>query len=193
MEALADGIFAFSMTLLVLGIDVPKSIPKADADQALLQHLIDLVPQFLIYLLAFFILGAFWYGHQQQLRFLRRVNGRLLASNIFIMMIVALVPFTTNLAGDYGSHQMGILPLEVNLLLLALIFYIQWSYITAHPELMNQMLDSKTTAEIKERNLIMVVLSLLAIVLSFFIPSWSTTPYLLDPLLHLSARYRQRN
>jgi hypothetical protein len=37
LEALVDGIFAFSMTLLVLGIYLPVSIPTASANQAILK------------------------------------------------------------------------------------------------------------------------------------------------------------
>lgn len=65
LEALADGIFAFAMTLLVLNIDMPASVPGTSSNQAILQHLINLLPQFGIYALAFLILGGFWYGHQK--------------------------------------------------------------------------------------------------------------------------------
>jgi uncharacterized membrane protein len=37
LEALVDGIFAFSMTLLVLGIYLPVSIPTASVNQAILK------------------------------------------------------------------------------------------------------------------------------------------------------------
>lgn len=190
LEALADGIFAFAMTLLVLGIDVPESIPGNEADQALLQHLIGLIPQFLVYALAFFTLGSLWYAHQKHFRHIKRADGRLIWNNILGFMFIALVPFTTNLAGDYGDHQMGILPFEVNMLLLGLVFYGEWSYITSHPQLLHQELDPLTLARSKEKNAIIVVLSLVCIGLSFLIPAWSAMPLAAAPFIQLSGRYR---
>ncbi|TFH50604.1 MAG: DUF1211 domain-containing protein [Methanothrix sp.] len=190
VEALADGIFAFAMTLLVLGIDIPKNIPRTDANQALFQHLIGLIPQFLVYALAFAVLGSFWYNHQKHFQYIERVDGRLLWINLFGLMFIALLPFTTSMAGDYGNHQMGILPMEINLLLIALIFYHEWTYITSHPQFLNQEIDAWTATMGKEKSAVIIVISVISIGLSFFIPEWSTTPYILIPFIHMNRRYR---
>ena len=58
LEALVDGIFAFAMTLLVLSIDLPASIPTASANQAILKYLIDLMPRLGIYVIVFLIRNA---------------------------------------------------------------------------------------------------------------------------------------
>ena len=92
------------MTLLVLGIDIPKNIPSIDANQALLSHLIRLIPQFLVYALAFMVLGSFWYGHQKHFQYIERVDGRLLWINLFGLMFIALLPFTTNMADGHPSN-----------------------------------------------------------------------------------------
>ncbi len=190
LEALADGIFAFAMTLLVLGIDVPENIPGNQADQALLQHLIGLIPQFLVYALAFFTLGSFWYAHQKHFRYIKKADGRLIWNNILGFMFIALIPFTTNLAGDFGDHQMGILPFEVNMLLVGLVFYSEWSYIISNPHLLHQELDPLIEARSKEKNAIIVVLSLICIGLSFIIPAWSAMPLAMASFIRLSGRYR---
>lgn len=57
VEALADGAFAFAMTLKVLGIDVPINVPSGRKNQAILQHLISVLPDFQVYVLAFISLG----------------------------------------------------------------------------------------------------------------------------------------
>jgi len=190
LEALADGFFAFSMTLLVLGIDVPANIPSTGADQAILRYLITLIPQFLVYALAFFTLGSFWYAHQKHFRHIKMSDGRLIWNNILGFMFIALIPFTTNLAGDYGDHQMGILPLEINMLLLGLIFYAEWSYVSSRPQLLHQKLDPRIVNRSKEKNAIIVVLSLICIGLSFVIPAWSAMPLAMTPFIQLSGRYR---
>lgn len=193
LEALADGIFAFAMTLLVLGIDSPEKIPQTGADQALLQHLLGLAPQFLVYALAFFTLGSFWYAHQKHFRYIKKANVRLIWNNILGFMFIALIPFTTNLAGDYGDYQMGILPLEINMLILGLIFYGEWYYITSHPHLLHQELHPLTIKRSREKNAIIVFLSLMCIGLSFIIPAWSATPLIAAPFIQLSGRYRTQD
>jgi len=105
-------------------------------------------------------------------------------------MFIALLPFTTSMAGDYGNHQMGILPMEINLLLIALIFYHEWTYITSHPQFLNQEIDAWTATMGKEKSAVIIVISVISIGLSFFIPEWSTTPYILIPFIHMNKRYR---
>lgn len=81
LEALADGIFAFAMTLLVLSIDLPTSIPSASANQAILQYLINLMPKLGIYAIIFFILGVLWYGHQRLFHFIKYTDTGLVWIN----------------------------------------------------------------------------------------------------------------
>lgn len=190
LEALADGIFAFAMTLLVLTIDMPTSVPRATANQAISEHLINLLPQFWIYALAFLTLGGFWYGHQRQFHFIKHVDARLLWANLMLMMLVALIPFTTNLAGDYGDFQIGVLPMEMNLLMIALIFSYQWFYAVSRPELLRYELSPSDVARSKERQVVQIAISLVPIGISFFSPAWSTLPYILLPYLYVHKRYR---
>ncbi|MDM7935663.1 MAG: TMEM175 family protein [Methanothrix sp.] len=72
LEALADGIFAFSMTLLVIGFDMPSGI--LETDQAIKGHLLGLAPQLMVYTLAFFVLASFWYVHQKHFIYLKGVD-----------------------------------------------------------------------------------------------------------------------
>ena len=55
LEALVDGIYAFAMTLLVLGIDLPASIPTVSANQAVFKYLIDLMPKLGIFVIVFLL------------------------------------------------------------------------------------------------------------------------------------------
>lgn len=188
MEALADGIFAFAMTLLVLSIDLPTNVPSeaASANRVLLQHFISLLPTFFIYILAFFTLGGFWYSHQRQFHFIKHIDGRLLWNNILGLMFATLVPFTMNLAGDYGEFQMGVIPLELNILMMSLLFYAQWSYAVSKSELLHQEIDPLVLHKSKRRQILVIGTSLAAIGISFFSPSWSTVPYVLVPLIFRS-------
>ena len=190
MEGLADGVFAFAMTLMVLSIDLPASIPEASANQAILQYLVNLMPRLGIYAIVFLILGVLWYGHQRLFHFIKYIDTGLLWINLVFLMFVALAPFTTNLAGDYGSYQMGILPMEVHVLIMNLIFGYQWSYVLSRPRMLSHKLNSLEVARIKERQIIQIALPMAAVCISFFSPPWSTLPYILLFYLYMSGRYR---
>jgi uncharacterized membrane protein len=71
IEALADGVFAIAMTLLILDV----KLPVLEADQAraeLPRRLLELWPRLLAYAASFLILGVYWPGHHAHLLFIRR-------------------------------------------------------------------------------------------------------------------------
>ncbi|HSD57808.1 MAG TPA: TMEM175 family protein [Methanotrichaceae archaeon] len=190
VEALADGVFAFAMTLMVLTIDdVPTNVPKADENQVIIQHLFQIIPDFGIYVLAFISLGGFWYAHQIQFKSMKRVDPILIWLNILMMMFIALVPFSTGLAGDYENAQISALVMEVNILTLGIIFYAHWSYATTHLQLLHKPLDKKEINLGKDIYLIIILISLVAIGLSFISPPFSVALYILMPF-SLAARHR---
>lgn len=189
VEALADGVFAFAMTLMVLSIDVPMNVPRAEENQAILQHLIQVLPDFQVYVLAFISLGGFWYAHQIQFKSMKRVDPALVWLNIFIMMFIALVPFSTALAGDYGNAQISVIMMEMNILILGIMFYIHWSYATSHPQLLHKPLDKEGVNLGKDIYIIIILISLAAMGLSFISPPFSAALYILMPF-SFAARHR---
>jgi uncharacterized membrane protein len=64
IEALSDGIFAISMTLLVLSLTVPN-IPEAKAPELLPGMMAGMYPEFLFFAIAFFILGGYRVAHHR--------------------------------------------------------------------------------------------------------------------------------
>jgi Predicted integral membrane protein len=135
LEALVDGVFAFAMTLLVVGLSVPD-IPKADAAVELPQHIATMFPEFLSFLIAFLVLASFWIVHHEHFHYLKSVNGWVLWLNIFILIFVVLVPFSTNLSGDYPHVPIAPFIFHLNMLALGTLFLIQWQYIIRRPALL---------------------------------------------------------
>lgn len=117
IEALADGIFAFAMTLLVLTLTLPDA---TQTKLSLSQLLADQWPKFFNYALSFALLAIFWIVHHQQFHFIRRTDRTHIWINIGILMFVALVPFTTDVAGDYSRQTIAELLFSGNLLILGL-------------------------------------------------------------------------
>ena len=190
LEALVDGIYAIAMTLLVLSIDLPASIPTASANQAILKYLTDLMPKLGIFVIVFLLLGMSWYGHQRMFHFIKYIDTNFLWINIIFLIFIALAPFSANLAGDYANFQMGILPLEINVLITNLIFSYMWYYAISRPKMLSHELNSLEIARLKEKQIVQLTMALAAICISFTNPTWSTLPYFLLFYLTISSRYR---
>ena len=183
IEALSDNVFAFSLTILIVGFDILIAPQKNISEPQLFGILYGLLPDFLHYVEGFVIIGAFWLEHHQQFHYIKRTNPKLLFINIAGLMFIALIPFSTTIAGDYGELYLAALLFELNLLMAGLVMYAQWSYATSHKRLVDASLDKHTIDFHKRRNLIIPIVSLVAISISHFNPRVGTVLYFIVPFL----------
>lgn len=181
IETLVDGIFAIAMTLLVLSIGVPE-ISKSLTEAAFQQQLGILWPKLVSYALSFWILSIFWRMNHQQFYFIKRSTPTLININVFWLLLIALVPFSTELIGEYSNYFTASLIFQLNLFFAGVFYYLNWHYASSKG-LIDKNLDQKTVNFIKRNNLIFPVLSLLAMVLAYYVLAWSSLIYLATPIL----------
>ena len=86
IEALADGIFAVAMTLLVLDIKSPNATTFA-TNRALIENLLALEHSFAMYVISFFVLAMFWVAHYILFHFIRYMDRRLLWTNLAFLLL----------------------------------------------------------------------------------------------------------
>ena len=98
--AFTDGVFAIAITLLVLSIEVPSSL----GDAQLHDYLIDTWGQFFAYFLSFAVVGRFWISHHSLFSLLNDFDRRLLVLNLVYLSLIVLIPFPTELLGDFGDE-----------------------------------------------------------------------------------------
>jgi uncharacterized membrane protein len=99
--AFTDGVFAIAITILVLGLDVPEELPGPD----LHDFLVDAWPQLFAYFLSFAVIGRYWVAHHHVFGMLQNFDQRLMALNLVYLSLIVLIPFPTNLLGEYGSRS----------------------------------------------------------------------------------------
>lgn len=178
IETLVDGIFAISMTLLVLILDIPN-IPRSLSEIAFQQQLGVLWPQLLCYFLSFWILGGLWRVNHQQFNFIKRANPTLITINIFCLILIAMIPFSTEMVSTYGiSYFTANIIFQANQLLAGILYYINWEY-----ALWNHLadVDERTSRFIKDTGLVLPICSIIAMSLSFYMYAWSNLIYLTIP------------
>jgi uncharacterized membrane protein len=103
LEAFSDGVFAIAITLLVLDIHVPDPTETASLAAALG----DQWPSYVAYAVSFLTIGIIWINHHAMIRRLATVDHGLLTLNLLLLLLVALLPFTTALMAAYLQESSG--------------------------------------------------------------------------------------
>ena len=85
LSALTDGVIAIIITIMVLELPVPEG----DRWESLRGSL----PLFGAYALSFANVGIFWVNHHHMFHLAKRVDGRVLLANLFLLFWLSLVPF----------------------------------------------------------------------------------------------------
>ena len=119
IDALTDGIFAFAMTLLVLDIRLPPDLPIHNSGE-LLAALHALEPQYIAYLISFFVLAAQWRG-RIELRRVEEVSERAMGWSLVYLFFITSVPFSTGVVGRYGTLAPAVWLYAVNLIVVAVL------------------------------------------------------------------------
>jgi uncharacterized membrane protein len=120
--AFSDGVFAIAMTLLVLGLTIPSGV--TDLTRALLDDKGD----FLAYAISFAVLARYWLAHHRFFSALERFDRRLMGLNLFYLAWIALVPFSSQVLGDYGEKTDAAVLYAINMILVSGSFYLQLTY-----------------------------------------------------------------
>jgi uncharacterized membrane protein len=120
--AFSDGVFAIAITLLVLGLTVPSGVTD------LTRTLLDNKGDFLAYAVSFAVLARYWLAHHRFFSALERFDSRLMALNLFYLAWIALVPFTSQVLGDYGDTTDAVVLYAINMILVSGSFYAQLTY-----------------------------------------------------------------
>jgi uncharacterized membrane protein len=124
--AFSDGVFAIAITLLVLALHVPRDVD--DLGQALL----DLNGDLFAYALSFAVVGKFWLSHHRFYGSLARFDGMLMGLNIFYLAWVVLVPFSSELLGEFGEDPASTMFYAANMVGASGTFILQIRYSYRH-------------------------------------------------------------
>ena len=113
-----DGVFAIAITLLVLTLEIPAGGDLGD-------ELTDRGDEFFAYFLSFAVLARLWLAHHRFYGWVARFDRRLIALNMFYLAFVALLPFSTDLLGNYSDDSLGVALYAANLTIISGAFVVQ--------------------------------------------------------------------
>src|ERR1700684_4141992 len=116
--ALSDGVVAIALTLLVLQLRVP-SLPSASEDSAsaLASAPARGCDPLNAYVISFYVVAQFWLVHRRGFQHLVGQEEGLAWWNFAFLFTITIMPFTSDLLGQYGSNPLAGDIFALNLLL----------------------------------------------------------------------------
>lgn len=133
VEAFSDGVFAIAITLLVLDVRLPEADIQSNAQ--LYSMLVSSTVSIITFIFSFLVIGIFWIAHHRIFDLVHKVNHRLLWSNVFYLMTVALIPFPASVLAHHPFLTTSIVFYSAVLLLCGLQHFLLLVYIYRHKEL----------------------------------------------------------
>ncbi len=164
--AVSDGVFAFSLTLLV----VELVVPAASSNSALAAQLLAQWPELFSYLLSFAVVAVTWNGHHDTFRYVRHVDGWLIVLNFALLLLVAFLPFPTAVLGRNQNEPVAAVIYAVTLTLINLAGAAIWWYATRGHRLVDRDLDRHIVKKRFTRLAIGVVVFLVSIPVALWQP-----------------------
>ena len=165
------------MTLLVLALAVPD-ITGPLSNAAVQYSLYSLIPSFYTLVMSFILLALFWSNHHRAFHKINDMNTPLLWINVIWLLIIVLDPFSASLTGKYGEFSISHIIFNLNMLGIALFLGLNWYYATKK-NFIDEKVPSRDITVTIRTNVLFIVISLLALSLSFVLPRWSALVYLL--------------
>lgn len=99
--SLSDGVFGFSMTLLVVTLALPAVI-GGSTGTGIYNYLGALEPALLSYALAFMVIAGWWGEHHRVFSAIRRYDNALFRLNTVFLLTVSITPFMLAVVHVYG-------------------------------------------------------------------------------------------
>jgi uncharacterized membrane protein len=187
--AFSDGVFSIAITLLVLNLGIDKGLGEGQLDDALW----NLREDFFAYAISFAVIGRFWVVHHRFFTEVEAFDGRLIGLNLLYLGFVVLIPFSSEVLGEYGGKTPAVALYSVNLAIVVLVGLLMGSY-ARRRELTKA--DDRTHRESQIRSAYIAGVFLLSVPLAFLAPN--VAPYLwlalfIDPSSRLGRREVSRD
>ncbi|MCI4320299.1 MAG: DUF1211 domain-containing protein [Thermoplasmata archaeon] len=108
--ALTDGVFAFSLTLIVLSLAVPMiTVAPGESPSQVSGRLGYLLGQdygtFIGYVFVFVMIAVWWLTHHRLFRYIVRYDEFLIGLNLALLLEIAVMPFALKVYIDYTDTQ----------------------------------------------------------------------------------------
>ncbi|WP_407421720.1 TMEM175 family protein [Methanobrevibacter sp.] len=179
LVGLTDGIFGMVMTLLVFGIALPEL--QITDYSTFLSFFTSLAPTIGVTIVSFVLISSFWVYHHEFIK-LNKVNFPVLWLNIFYLICISFIPFSTSLIGNYSHFFLSEVIFGINILLTILAFLLLYDY-TSKRDFLENHPSKKEKKYVHHTFLIIMGLTVIVNLLDFNISRRFIYLFLLVPII----------
>ena len=166
----SDALFGIAITFLALDLgEVPESV--VNHEESVSTFLAGHISDYAVYTGTFLVVGFLWSRHHQMFRFIKRRSTSLLLLNLFLLALVALLPYPAGIVGRGFGLGLAFACLLLPMLVIALLLVAIWEVALAQ-ELVIPGLPAQSKAAIRAGAL--AVVGVLTLALALALISWRT-------------------
>jgi uncharacterized membrane protein len=181
MAFFSDAVFAIAITLLVIEVRLPE---VTNYNSAELSHaLSELVPEFLGFVVSFFVIGRFWIGHHRVVGHMRTCDDGLIWRNLFFLMTIAFMPFPTAVLSKFGNATLGVGFYAGWLMLSGFFYRIMVVYALRKEDLINAHDPPGPREAVIHATWAPMVIGGITLALCFYDPTKALIPLLASPFI----------
>ena len=144
--SLTDGVFAFALTLLVLGLTVPilntAGLATSQVSSQLAARLQGDWPKFVGYVFAFVMISVWWMVHHRTFRYIERYDFVLMWLNMMVLLEIAVMPFVLQVYTAYTDTQAAVVLFAFLQMATGLTINAIWRYASRGHRLINANLPA---------------------------------------------------
>jgi uncharacterized membrane protein len=175
-----DALMAIIMTIMVLEIKIPAV--ETLTDETLRQELHKAATPLIGFFVSFGTLTMIWISHNDLTRDINGITKQFALLNFLLILVIALVPFSTALGWGYSKTALAVFIYAFNIFLLSAAFAVLFGFSVAKkliPDTPSQYMRVKKIISFSG-----LVLLVIAMLFSFVNPGFSLFLTALIPLAH---------
>ncbi len=129
LETFSDGVFAVSMTILLLEIKLEPEKVFINNKPDLWSYLWSLFPLIRSWMISFILLGVFWRNHHCIFKMSTKCDYALAWMNILFLMLISFVPFPSHLMGRFPDEPVAVALFGIVIMLASFVMACMYYYI----------------------------------------------------------------
>lgn len=175
--SLTDGIFGMVMTLMIFGISIPDfvSFYSNHFISSPISHNIGVT------VVSFILVSSFWIYHHEFIK-VKSLNIPYLWLNIFFLICISFIPFTTSLIGNYSHFFLSETLFGLNIFLTIVAFMLMYYYAYKR-NFLDPMPSKKEVSRVAHTFYIIMGLTVIVNLLDFNVSSSFIYLFLLVPVV----------